>query len=57
MEDFESMTNNELLFRVKQLEAEHEALKIKMLNDYDKMEALEAKFDKIQRLLVRRLKG
>lgn len=51
------MTNNELLFRVKQLEAEHEALKIKMLNDYDKMEALEAKFDKIQRLLVRRLKG
>ena len=57
MENIEDKTNNELLFEVKQLEADYDALKIKMLKDYDKMEEMERRFDKIQKLLTRRLKG
>ncbi len=55
--DLESMTNNEILFQIKQFEADHEALKIKMLQDYDKMLALESRFDKANKLLLKRLKG
>lgn len=53
----EDMTNNEILFQVKQFEADHEALKIKMLKDYDKMLEIEKQFDDANKLLVKRLKG
>jgi len=51
------MSNNELLFEIKQMEADHEAIKLKMLKDYDKLIELEKRFDDINQLLVRRLKG
>ena len=35
-DDLESKSNNEILFEIKQMEADHEALKLKMLKDYDK---------------------
>jgi hypothetical protein len=57
MEDFENKSNNEILFAIKQMEADYEALKIKMLKDYDKMEELEATYDLAHRVLSRRLKG
>ena len=37
MEDLENKSNNEILFEIKQMEADYEALKLKMLKDYDKI--------------------
>jgi hypothetical protein len=51
------MSNNEILFLVKQLEANHEAIKLKMIKDYDKMVEIEKEFDDANKLLVKRLKG
>lgn len=39
------------------MQADYEALKIKMLKDYDKMEELEASYDLAHRILSKRLKG
>ncbi len=55
--NLEDMSNNEILFRIKQYEADHEALKLKMIQDYDKMVEIEKRFDDANKLLVKRLKG
>jgi len=39
------------------MEADHEALKLKMIQDYDKMVEIEKRFDDANKLLVKRLKG
>ena len=57
MTDLENKSNNEILFEIKQMEADYEAIKIKMLNDYDKMLEIEKRFDQANKLLVKRLKG
>jgi hypothetical protein len=57
MEDLENKSNNEILFEIKQMEADHEAIKLKMLKDYEKMVEIEKKFDQANKLLVKRLKG
>jgi hypothetical protein len=57
MEDLENKTNNELLFEIKQMEADHEALKLKMLKDFDKMVELEKRFDTVNKIILKRLKG
>lgn len=56
-ENFENMSNNDILFQIKQMEADHEAIKIKMLKDYDKMVEIEKRFDKANQILIKRLKG
>lgn len=55
--DFESLSNNEILFKIKQMEADYEALKIKILKDYDALENLEKEFTKAQAIILKRLKG
>lgn len=57
MEKLEDKSNNEILFDIKQMEADYEAIKIKMLNDYDKMLEIEKRFDQANKILVKRLKG
>ena len=57
MSKLDDMSNNEILFLVKQLEANHEAIKLKMIKDYDKMVEMEKEFDEANKLLVKRLKG
>lgn len=57
IEDLESMSNNEILFQIKKYEADHEAIKLKMLRDYDRLVELERRFDKANKILVKRLKG
>jgi hypothetical protein len=57
MDDLENKTSNELLFEIKQLEADHEAIKLKMLKDFDQMVEIEQKFDKVNKILLKRLKG
>jgi hypothetical protein len=56
-EELESKSNNEILFEIKQMEADHEAIKLKMLQDYDKLLELEKRFDMANKLIVKRLKG
>lgn len=57
MIDLEQKSNNELLFEIKQMEADHEALKLKMIKLYDELTEIEKQFDKANKLLVKRLKG
>ena len=57
MEDLENKTNNEILFEIKQMEADHEAIKLKMLQDYDKMIEIEKRFDTANKIILKRLKG
>ncbi len=53
----EEMSNNEILFQIKQYEADHESIKLRMLKDLEKLEELEKRFDQANKLLVKRLKG
>ena len=53
----DDMSNNEILFEIKQMEASHEAIKLKMLKDYDKLLEIENDFNKANILLSKRLKG
>jgi len=55
--DLEQMSNNEILFQIKQFEADHEALKLKMLKDYDTLVDIEKRFDRANQILLKRLKG
>lgn len=55
--DLEDKSNNEILFEIKQMEADHESLKLKMIKDYDKMVDIELRFDRANKILVKRLKG
>ena len=56
-DDFESKSNNEILFEIKQMEADHEAIKLKMLKDYDKLVEIEKRFDRANKIILKRLKG
>jgi len=56
-EDLKEKSNNEILFEIKQMEADHEAIKLKMLQDYDKLVEIEKKFDVANKLILKRLKG
>lgn len=56
-ENLEDMSNNEILFRIKQYEADHEAIKLKMIQDYDKLVEIEKRFDAANKIILKRLKG
>ena len=56
MNDLEQKSNNEILLEIKQMEADYESLKLKMLNDYDKMVELEEKYAKANNIILKRLK-
>jgi hypothetical protein len=57
MDKIEDKSNNEILFMIKQYEADHEALKLKMVRDYDKLLEIEKNFDIANKIIVKRLKG
>ena len=56
-QNLEDKSNNEILFEIKQMEADYEALKLKMLKDYDKLVEIEKRFQKANLILLKRLKG
>ena len=51
MNDLENKSNNEILFEIKQMEADYEAIKLKMLKDYDKLVEIEKRFDQANKLI------
>lgn len=55
--NWEDKSNNEILMEIQQIKAEHEALKTKMVNDYDRLIHLEEMFDAGNKVLTKRLKG
>jgi hypothetical protein len=57
MNELENKSNNEILFEIKQMEADHDAIKLRMLKDLEKLEELDRRFDQANKILVRRLKG
>lgn len=56
MNDLEQKSNNEILLELKQMEADYESLKLKMLKDYDKMVEMEEKYAKANDIILKRLK-
>ena len=56
-DDLESKTNNEILFEIKQMEADHEAIKLKMIKDFDNLVEIEKRFDEANKIILKRLKG
>lgn len=57
MSKFEDMSNNQIITEIKSIEAEYEALKIKIVNSLDQLEALEILFKEANDTLVKRIKG
>jgi hypothetical protein len=55
-EDLEEKSNNEILFEIKQMEADYEALKLKMIQDYDKLLEIEKRFENANKIILKRLK-
>lgn len=55
-EEFEEKSNDEILFEIKKMEADYEALKLKMLKDYDKLEEIERNYAKAHGIILKRLK-
>ena len=50
----EEKSNNELISMAQALKAEHEAIKMRMVNDYDKIVEVENQFAKINKILTER---
>lgn len=57
LEEIENKSNNDILLSIKQLQADHEAIKLKMLSDYDKMVEIEKMYEKANQILLKRLRG
>jgi len=57
MKELENLSSNEILLIIKQLEADHEALKLKMVKDYDALVEIEERFAKANEIIINRLKG
>lgn len=57
MNKFEDKSNNEILLEMKQLELDHEALKQKMLDDYDMLMEIEKQHADANKVINKRLKS
>lgn len=55
-EDLEGKSNNEILFEIKQMEADYEAIKLKMIKDYDALVEIEKRFEAANKIILKRLK-
>jgi hypothetical protein len=44
------------LFKIKQYEADYEALKLKMIQDYDKLLEIEKNYEEANKIILKRLK-
>jgi hypothetical protein len=55
--NWDDKSNNEILLEIKQIQLEHEALKLKIINEYDKLVELENKFYEAQNIVKQRITG
>ena len=54
--ELEEKSNNEILFEMKKMEAVHDAIKLKMLSDYDRMIEIEKSYKLANEIILKRLK-
>jgi hypothetical protein len=57
MNIYEDKTNNEILLEIKQMQIDHENQKAKILEEYDKLIAIEERFTLANKIITERLKG
>jgi len=57
MSDYKNMGNNQIMTEIVSLQAEHEAIKIRILKEMDKLEAVEKQFNDANLILASRIKG
>ena len=54
---WEDKGNNEILLEIKQLQLDHESLKMKIAREFDKLVEIEEHFNDAQNVIKERLKG
>ena len=54
MEELRDKSNNELLFEIKQMEADYDAIKLKINKELDKMDEIEKRFALATKILHER---
>jgi hypothetical protein len=57
MDEFKNKTNNEILLDIKQMQLDHDAVKARLLRDYDLLELIEQRFNEANEALTKRLNG
>ena len=55
--NWEDKSNNEILLEIKQLQLDHEALKMKIAREFDKLVEIEKLFEEAQTVVKKRLNG
>jgi hypothetical protein len=55
--DWEDKSNNEILLEIKQLQLDHEALKLKISKEFDKLVEIENNFYEANKIIKERLSG
>ena len=53
---FKDKSNNEILLEIKQMEIDYEVMKVKLLKDYDILEAIEKSFAEANKELNNRIR-
>jgi hypothetical protein len=55
--NWEDKGNNEILLEIKQLQLDHESLKMKIAREFDKLVEIEERFNEAQKIIKKRLTG
>jgi len=55
--DWEDKSNNEILLEIKQLQLDHEALKLKIAKEFDRLVEIENTFYAANKIIKERLSG
>ena len=57
MSEFKEKSSSEILMEIKEMMEEHEAIKLRMIKDYDEMIRIEKRFQEANKEMVNRLNG
>ena len=57
MVDFKNMSNSQIMTEIVSLQAEHEAIKIRLLKGIDELDRVEKDFNTANEILAERIKG
>jgi len=55
--NWDDKNNDEILLEIKQIEYDYEALKLKLVTDFDKLVEMEIKYAEAHKVINERLKG
>ena len=55
--NWDEKNNDEILLEIKQIEFDYQALKQKLINDFDRLVEIETKYSEAHKVINERLKG